>query len=130
MRRLPQMGQPVLCLIFRRVPIAAVIPLADIYARDCAVHDFKTYLKRVQHRKPTSVNLALADLDHFYQFLSLSRPAVRCEPLLQQAPRGLDPTSSSASCGFSNRAQARGIVRLRGLATIPACLGHVTILQH
>jgi hypothetical protein len=55
-------------------------PLTDIYARDCAVHDFKTYLKIVQHRKPTSVNLALADLDHFYRFLGLGRPDVRREP--------------------------------------------------
>lgn len=66
-------------------------PLADIYARDCAVHDFKTYLKLVQHRKPTSVNLALAALDHFYRFLGLGRPDVRREPLPQQAPRGLEP---------------------------------------
>jgi integrase/recombinase XerC len=66
-------------------------PLADIYARDCAVLDFKTYLKTVQHRKPTSVNLALAALDHFYRFLGLGRPDVRREPLPQQAPRGLEP---------------------------------------
>lgn len=66
-------------------------PLVDIYARDCAVHDFKTYLKTVQHRKPTSVNLALAALDHFYRFLGLGRPDVRREPLPQQAPRGLEP---------------------------------------
>ncbi len=106
-----------------------MISLADIYARDCAVHDFKTYLKRVQRRKPTSVSLALAALDHFYRFLSLSRPAVRREPLPQQAPRGLEPNEQQCLVRFLKQG-AREIVRLRCLATIPACLGHVTILQH
>jgi integrase/recombinase XerC len=56
-------------------------PLADIYARDRAVHDFETYLKIVQHCKPTSVNFALAALDHFYRFLGSGRPDMRRELL-------------------------------------------------
>ena len=66
-------------------------PLTTATARDYAVRDFKTYLKKDQHAKPTSINLALAALDHFYQFLGLGRPQVVREELPKQSPRALPP---------------------------------------
>jgi integrase/recombinase XerC len=66
-------------------------PLREPHARDYAVRDFKGHLKTVRRAKPTSVNLALAAIDHFYRFLGLDRPAVAREDLPQQAPRALQP---------------------------------------
>ncbi len=40
-------------------------PLQEPHARDYAVRDYKTALKTVRHAKPSSVNLALAAIDHF-----------------------------------------------------------------
>jgi site-specific recombinase XerC len=66
-------------------------PLHEPHARDYAVRDFKSHLKTVRRAKPTSVNLALAAIDHFYRFLGLDRPAVDREDLPQEAPRALEP---------------------------------------
>ncbi len=63
--------------------------LQDEYARDYAVRDYKTYLKTVGKRKPTTVNLALAAIDNFYRFLQMSPARVKREDLPQQAPRAL-----------------------------------------
>ena len=41
--------------------------------------------------KPSSVNLALAAIDHFYRFLELLTPHVAREDLPAQAPRALEP---------------------------------------
>src|SRR5437868_3453485 len=46
-------------------------PLQEPHARDYAVRDYKTALKVVHHAKPSSVNLGLAAVDHFYRFLEL-----------------------------------------------------------
>ncbi len=59
--------------------------------RDYAVRDFKAHLQTVRHAKPSSVNLTLAVLDHFYRSLSLGPPKVDREDLPQQAPRALEP---------------------------------------
>jgi len=66
-------------------------PLQESHARDYAVRDYKTALKVVHHAKPSSVNLALAAVDHFYRFLELPTPQVAREDLPAQAPRALEP---------------------------------------
>lgn len=66
-------------------------PLRQPHARDYAVRDYKALLKTAHHAKPTSVNLTLSALDHFYQFLGLERPNVTREALPQQAPKALEP---------------------------------------
>jgi len=64
-------------------------PLKDEHARDYAVRDFKTHLKTTRQAKPSTVNLALAAVDHFYRFLGLGAPDVRREDLPQIAPASL-----------------------------------------
>ena len=49
-------------------------PLHAPFVRDYAVRDYKTYLKTERQAKPTSVNLALAAIDHFHQFIGNDRP--------------------------------------------------------
>jgi len=71
-------------------------PLRDRFARDYAVRDFKRYLKTERKVKPTSVNLALAAIDHFYQFLGLDRVRVQREDLPQKSPRALKPEEQKA----------------------------------
>ena len=66
-------------------------PLRHPFARDYAVRDFKLYLKVERKAKPASVNLTLAAIDHFYQFLGLDRARVQREDLPQAAPRALKP---------------------------------------
>src|SRR5439155_8966928 len=66
-------------------------PLQEPHARDYAVRDYKTVLKVAHHAKPSSVNLALAAVDHFYRFLDLPTPQVAREDLPAQAPRALEP---------------------------------------
>ncbi len=46
-------------------------PLTEIHARDYALRDYKTHLKTVGKAAASSVNLALAAVDHFYRFLGL-----------------------------------------------------------
>ena len=64
-------------------------PLHTPFARDYAVRDYKLYLKTERQARPTSVNLALSAIDHFYQFLGHGRPHVQRENLPTQAPRAL-----------------------------------------
>lgn len=66
-------------------------PLQEPHARDYAVRDYKTALKVVYHAKPSSVNLALAAIDHFYRFLELPTPQVAREDLPRHSPRALEP---------------------------------------
>lgn len=66
-------------------------PLQERPARDYAVRDFKAHLQTVRRAKPSSVNLTLAALDHFYRFLGLGPPNVDREDLPQQAPKALEP---------------------------------------
>ncbi len=69
---------------------AARAPLTEIHARDYALRDYKTYLKTVGRSAASSVNLALAAVDHFYRFLGLGPAKVRREQLPAQAPHALD----------------------------------------
>jgi integrase/recombinase XerC len=66
-------------------------PLHDPFARNYAVREFKRYLKMERKAKPASVNLTLAAIDHFYQFLGLDRARVQRENLPQKSPRALKP---------------------------------------
>lgn len=66
-------------------------PLKEDHARDYAVRDYKTQLKIVHRRKPSTINLMLAAVDHFYRFLQMDQAAVRRETLPKQAPRALEP---------------------------------------
>src|SRR5213080_2845002 len=66
-------------------------PLYTPFVRDYAVRDYKTYLKTERQAKPTSVNLALAAINHFHQFIGNDRPQVQRESLPAQAPRALKP---------------------------------------
>ncbi len=65
-------------------------PLRERHAASYAVRDYRTWLKTVRKAKPSSVNLTLAALDHFYRFLGLDRPDVAREDLPQAAPRALE----------------------------------------
>ncbi len=71
-------------------------PLRTPFARDYAVRDYKTYLKTERQARPTSVNLALAAIDHFHQFIGNDRPQVQRESLPAQAPRALKPEDQKA----------------------------------
>src|SRR5947208_2671646 len=71
-------------------------PLYEPFARDYAVRDFKWYLKTERKAKPASVNLMLAAIDHFYQFLGLDRVRVQREDLPQKSPRALRPEEQKA----------------------------------
>jgi integrase/recombinase XerC len=78
------------CAYLEKTPAEDGNPLQEPHARDYAVRDYKIYLKTVRKRQPTTVNLALAAIDHFYSFLHMARAQVRREELPQQAPRALD----------------------------------------
>lgn len=65
-------------------------PLQDPHARDYAVRDYKTYLKTAHKRKPSSINLMLAAVDHFYRCLNMDQAVVRREDLPKQSPRALE----------------------------------------
>lgn len=71
-------------------------PLYTPFARDYAIRDYKTYLKIERQAKPASVNLALAAIDHFHQFIGNDRPQVQRESLPAQAPRALKPEEQKA----------------------------------
>jgi integrase/recombinase XerC len=59
------------CAYLESLPFAYGDPLRQRHARDYAVRDYKLYLQTSGHAKPSSVNLALAALDHFHRFLGL-----------------------------------------------------------
>lgn len=65
-------------------------PIEDGNARKYAARDYKTHLKTVRKARPSTVNLALAAIDHFYSFLGGVQPHVPREELPQQAPRALE----------------------------------------
>lgn len=88
-------------------------PLHTPFAREYAIRDYKTYLKTERQAKPTSVNLALAAIDHFHQFLGNDRPQVQRESLPAQAPRALKPEEQKA---FLRAVERTPLVRDRALA--------------
>ncbi len=94
-------------------------PLQEPHARDYAVRDYKTALKVVHHAKPSSVNLGLAAVDHFYRFLELPPPQVAREDLPEQAPRALEPPEQKRFCGQWSTVHQCGIatVQMREMPT-------------
>jgi len=78
------------CSYLHTSPHDAGDPLREQHAATYAVRDYRTWLKTVRKARPSSVNLTLATLDHFYRFLGLDRPDVPREDLPQAAPRGLE----------------------------------------
>jgi site-specific recombinase XerD len=64
-------------------------PLTDPAARDAAVRDYRTHLQTVAHRKPTTINTALAGITDFYTRRGLGAPDARRLDLPQLAPQAL-----------------------------------------
>ncbi len=85
-------------------------PLHHPFARD-----YKIYLKTEGKAKPTSVNLALAAIDHFYLFLGSDRPRVKREDLPQQSPRALKPEEQKA---FLRAVERMSSVRDQAVASL------------
>ena len=81
--------------------------LADPFARDYAVRDFKRHLKLKRRWSPASVNLALAAVDHFFRFVGLGAAEVSRERLPQAAPRALASDELLAFVRAAERAGAR-----------------------
>ena len=90
-------------------------PLRDPFARDYAVRDYKTYVKTEGKVRPSSVNVALAAIDHFYQFLGLDQPRVKREDLPQQLPRSLKPEEQKA---FLRAVERTSTVRDQAIARL------------
>src|SRR5450755_366437 len=88
--------------------------LADSFARDYAVRDFKRHLKLERRWSPASVNLALAAVDHFLRFVGLGAAEVSRERLPQAAPRALEGEELLAFV----RAAGRGAVRDRAIGLL------------
>ncbi len=90
------------------------LALSNPRARDCAARDFKQHLKVSRGRKPSSVNLALAAVDHFNRFLGLGAANVKREPLAQAAPRALseDQQRELLRAAERSRPRDRAIVTL------------------
>ena len=88
--------------------------LVDPKARDYAARDFKRHLKVERGWKPASVNLALAAVDHFNQFLGLGPANVKREPLQQTAPRALaeDQQRALLRAAEDSKPRDRAIVTL------------------
>jgi len=97
-------------------PPTADDPLHTPFARDYAVRDYKTYLKTERQAKPTSVNLALAAIDHFYQFLGSDRLKVQREDLPEQSPRALKPEEQTA---FLRAVERTPSLRDQAIARLP-----------
>lgn len=87
--------------------VAAAVALGDGPARDHAVRDYKAHLKTVRRLRPSSVNLALAAIDHFYRYLGRDMPSVRREELAQAAPRALSVEEQRALLRAGEQASAR-----------------------
>ncbi len=90
------------------------VALRDPRARDHAARDFKRYLKTDRGWKPSSVNLALAAVDHFNRFLGLGPANVKRETLQQAAPRALSEDQQRAllRAAEGSRPRDRAIVTL------------------
>jgi site-specific recombinase XerD len=94
-------------------------PLHTPFARDYAIRDYKTYLKTERQAKPTSVNLALAAIDHFHRFIGNDRPQVQRESLPAQAPRALKPDEQKPFCAPSSARRRYETRRLLVLSSTP-----------
>lgn len=96
-------------------PPTADDPLRVPFACDYAVRDYKLYLKTERQAKPASVNLALAAIDHFYQFVGNDRLHVQGENLPAQAPRALTSDEQKA---FLRATQRTPTIRDQAIAQL------------
>ncbi|MGO9881866.1 MAG: tyrosine-type recombinase/integrase [Solirubrobacteraceae bacterium] len=85
----------------------AALAIGDPRGRDYAARDFKRHLKVDRGWKPSSVNLALAAVDHFNRFLGLGPANVKREPLAQAAPRALSTEEQRALLRAAELARPR-----------------------
>src|SRR3954449_371019 len=69
--------------------------------------DFKRHLKLERRWAPSSVNLALAAVDHFNRFLGLGAAVVAREQVAQAAPRALDEDDQRALLRAAEAARPR-----------------------
>ena len=83
------------------------LAISEPRGRDHAGRDFKRHLKADRGWKPSSVNLALAAVDHFNRFLGLGPASVKREPLAQAAPRALSEGQQRALLRAVERARPR-----------------------
>ena len=83
------------------------LAISDPRGRDHAARDFKRHLKVDRGWKPSSVNLALAAVDHFNRFLGLGPANVKREPLAQAAPRALSMEEQRALLRAAELARPR-----------------------
>jgi site-specific recombinase XerD len=81
--------------------------LSDPVARDHAARDYKANLKAGRGLRPSSVNLALAAIDHLYRHLGVGPASVRREDLPQTAPRALAPEEQKRLLRAAERAGER-----------------------
>ena len=90
------------------------VAITDPRGRDHAARDFKRHLKLERGWKPSSVNLALAAVDHFNRFLGLGPANVKREPLAQAAPKALSEEQQRALLRAAevSRSRDRAIVTL------------------
>jgi site-specific recombinase XerD len=90
------------------------VAITEPRGRDHAARDFKRYLKVERGWKPSSVNLALAAVDHFNRFLGLGPANVKREPLAQAAPKALSEEQQRAllRAAEASRPRDRAIVTL------------------
>ena len=90
------------------------VAITDPRGRDHATRDFKRHLKLERGWKPSSVNLALAAVDHFNRFLGLGPANVKREPLAQAAPKALSEEQQRALLRAAevSRSRDRAIVTL------------------
>ncbi len=86
---------------------APALAIGDPRGRDYAARDFKRNLKVDRGWKPSSVNLALAAVDHFNRFLGLGPANVNREPLAQAAPRALSTEKQRALLRAAELARPR-----------------------
>ena len=90
------------------------VAITEPRGRDHAARDFKRHLKVERGWKPSSVNLALAAVDHFNRFLRLGPANVKREPLAQAAPKALSEEQQRAllRAAEASRPRDRAIVTL------------------
>jgi len=91
------------------------VAITDPRGRDHAARDFKRHLKVERAWKPSSVNLALAAVDHFNRFfLGLGPANVKREPLAQAAPKAPSEEQQRAllRAAETSRPRDRAIVTL------------------
>lgn len=90
-------------------------PLADPMARDHAARDYRSHLKTVLKRSPSTANAHLVAIDHFFTHLGLGPAAVGRDEPPSTAPRALGAREQKR---FLRAAEARPLARDRAIARL------------